>query len=57
MKERDGKKYYRKPEIVSEKVFEQSALACGNVAFDANPANLVNFGLKVADTVCGFSSS
>ena len=57
MKQEDGKRRYTKPAIFSERVFEQSALACGHVAYDPNPANLPNLGFKVAITTCGFSSS
>ena len=57
MKETESKKRYTRPEILSERVFEQSALACGHVAYDAVAANLVNYNLKASQAVCGFTSS
>ena len=46
------KKGYQKPKIVTEKVFEQAALACAQNQFSNTKINM-----KVEQTICGYSSS
>ena len=54
MKEQQNRTRYRKPTITTEKVFEQAALACTHVHFTNPP---INFAMKHASAVCGFTSS
>jgi len=52
----NSRRCYRKPRILTEKVFEQAALACGAIQLPGN----VNSGLtnlKSNATGCGFSHS
>lgn len=53
MKTKDGKKFYTKPVITTEKVFEQAALSCTIIGY----ANPVNASIKARPNTCGFASS
>ena len=55
VRQHDEKRRYTRPKIVSERVFEQAALACAQYAFFAGAPLALN--LKQNDTTCGFSSS
>jgi len=49
------KRRYAKPQVTSQKTFEQAALACVAAAIPGAPAG--NTNLKNNSTSCGFSSS
>ena len=56
MRNSNDKRVYQPPRVVSEKVFEQAALACNRLRLGP-PAGLPNFDIKTNVTICGYASS
>lgn len=52
MERKSGKRVYQKPKVVSDKVFEQAALACQQLAWPHTRTNLKN-----NNNTCGWNAS
>lgn len=62
MSEQSAKKAYRKPQLMSEKVFEQAALSCVVTYITGAPATVNTLKISGAaapagTTGCGYTSS